>query len=488
MSEFESKPTNIVRSQIPGACISETPLQYALERDLISLLDKSLQQTTCSSIKGFFILMLRSFKSSLKNIYNRGRLSYSKNNDPISVSDVVFVTSLENNLQAYLPIAEKLNNKGLSLTFLFNNKDAKIWAAFAEAEKFGNIAFLEDYSAPLQRGHRKILQDWKAETREIAKKAGLSVIERSNYKAALSIKGKDFIKKYESIRLCFSVNRKAIVLGGRPKGVPTMAPLCAAEACGLMRVFVSHTVWSDYISDHYKLFDLRNYTAGVFFGHKCEKVASMKNPLLKTFVTGIPKTNYNSWSYALCNYKDIITAGIPAPVSHASFIEKIVSSCKAFNVRLIIKAHPPKGLTPELQEYRKPQYSSFVTVYEHQEITLSGFFSEIDMIICSETTVAYQAADNGIPVISYLSSHALERYLQQPNTIRADDVCILNATNESELKEAISYIKKYINSGKRGDLMSEQLSKSQKMFPEYNVEPTADFIYRNTSCHKKPRN
>ncbi|WP_420349567.1 hypothetical protein [Pelagibius sp.] len=391
---------------------------------------------------------------------------------------VLFVASIENNLNSMLPAARALKARGIEACFLVK---AAFMRTIARSKKdvqglrfvgFDDIPILPSESV------KAALRIWNQDLQVIC-----SVLADSGYTRTQCFAFTTFARRMAEAHLGatewlvyqFQATAPLCVVAPRPKSRLVVAPVIAARAAGIETIFMAHTSWFRELGDLFKLYDLSCFDSAIVYSNLCAADVRRRNSDTSIYVSGWPQLSQEP-PFSNERHGSLIV-GYPCNRQY-DFLQDLAKVVNEVGGCFLVKGHPPGND----KEHIARHLESFnnVVLWDHNEISLREFFASIDVLVCGKSNVGVEASSLGVPTIS-LYTDAEEAVTQvRRRSVEARDVALWSVSDLTELRDLLSRIA-HQSRASLAIYAKQQAEKCETIFPKYDSALVADFIIDRAS-------
>lgn len=467
---FIHKKLDFVRDSLK-ASYGEFLFVDLIEKPLIDL----AQNRDKLSIYNFLLHSALNFFRRLSQNWQRPRRGLTE----LFSERVIFVVSIENNLNSMLPVLRDMQSRGISCTILTSSSFKKVLAKSTKSIRGIDIVVIETmYSSVCTEV--VLPEGWQADLKVITqsmKSAGYTVFEIACFEYKARQIAREQIAAIESLVALFVRAKPRSILAPRPKGITAIAGIMASQVAGVETIFMPHTTWFKDVADHLQLFDLSCFDSSVVYSKACAKAVLPGNHRLEVLISGWPR--HDKFCYRGKTKKTSRALAVAFPCSRQyEFMRQIAIAVTSVGAEFLVKGHPPGDDERELKESLGDIGN--VKVWSHNEVSLEYFLSQADIIICGKSNVGVEAATMGIPVISLYSDRENQVTQVRRRAMESKDIALWSVESIFELK---SLIESKMDSTK-DDLeyfSKKQLDLVNKEFPSYTPGKITDFVLKRAS-------
>lgn len=388
----------------------------------------------------------------------------------------VFVPTVENNLNVMLPLAKELKSNHEDVVFVVP-AEAWRWPKYKALSEMFKVTSLTIYDVNQNKKINQVLLKFQSELMSAleSEKSCPEVIKKKLKEEANSAARKMLYAVDSVNRYCQKFPPSALI-AGRPKRIFPLAFLLAAKANSVNTIFMSHTAWFKKMDFLGKLYDLSLFDAAICLSNDCKKEIVKNSKCHNVLASGFPATNYKENGADeiknLVGETNYVGYLAPSNLDRVSEILGVISrNANCFR----LKTHPPGGDKKQI-ESMFIENGNIPRVFDHNEISLMEFFSNIDFALVAGSTAGFEAAMTGVPVISYSFDYDLAYLEHMSPTISPSDISVYFAESEEELDNVIKSVT-LMNKKEIAKLGLEQKRLFSLRFPEYSASSILRWLY-----------
>lgn len=396
---------------------------------------------------------------------------------------IVFAPQIETHFNSMFRLANEFYEEKHRCLFLVPNSCVN-WKKYHNATERFEFVFVENLiqvnTTFDQRKYLLITHDLESmKKRESFTK--FSFWQWRSFRMAVLRDARRFLALVECLNLRFAAHKPRCIVGPNPWGLVSNAVLAAGKEADIPLFYQAHVMLFQTMTDLYSLYDLRIYDHFIVKSHRCAQAIWARDSKACVCVEGldISAPNWNAFSLSpegqhSCQSRFVV--GIPETLN-ADHIAKIVSLLSSQDIDIVIKTHPPSGRAGQVRKVVGGGQT--VRVLDHSEIDLAGFFQQTDIMICGSTTVAYEAAAVGIPVICFYSARDQEVIQKRSPALPVHEIALWHV-HDFEGLAAMVYELSDRNVDSLHEARVKQFERFRLYFPEDESSCAVHFIESHT--------
>lgn len=458
---------------------------HLIERDLqsywLNLAEKKSGWRKAFSL--FELISPYQLSGHIKLYLHRIRKKICKNDQKMDLEDLgwaeaawVFVPTVENNLNVMIPLAKELQFNHEEVVFVVPEEAWK-WPKYKALSQDFKINSLTICDINKDQELNQVIRNFQSEFMiaiESEKSVPCAIKKKLTGEAVGA--ARKMLYAINSVNSYCQKSPPKAVITGRPKRIFPLAFLLASNANRVKTIFMSHTVWFKKMDFLGKLYDLSLFDAAICLSNDCKREIVRNSKCHNVIASGFPDLSYKEKGADKVKKSsgetNVIGYLASSNLDRVSEISNVLSR-NANSIR--IKTHPPGGDKKQI-EGMFVGYENIPKVFDHNEISLMKFMSDVDFVLVAGSTAGFEAAMAGVPVISYSFDYDIAYLEHMSPIISPSDISVYFAEHEEDLDNVIKSVT-LMKKQEIAELGLEQKRRFSLRFPEYSASSILSWLY-----------